>query len=155
MRISDWSSDGCSSDLTLSPAGTKRDPSPALPAARNDEPVRACPQRGKHAGDRSTRRASVESRGNDDQKRLISVSPRRARGSPRRWSRCVHACGSAQRSCALRRAHPPRRWRRAHPASPRSEEHTSELQSLMRISYAVFCLKKKKDEQISKKDNTS
>src|SRR3546814_2886778 len=29
-------------------------------------------------------------------------------------------------------------------SSPRSEEHTSELQSLMRISYAVFCLKKKK-----------
>src|SRR3546814_9391804 len=29
--------------------------------------------------------------------------------------------------------------------SPRSEEHTSELQSLMRISYAVFCLKKKKN----------
>src|SRR3546814_9630931 len=28
---------------------------------------------------------------------------------------------------------------------PRSEEHTSELQSLMRISYAVFCLKKKKE----------
>src|SRR3546814_1583276 len=30
-----------------------------------------------------------------------------------------------------------------HVLSPRSEEHTSELQSLMRISYAVFCLKKK------------
>src|SRR3546814_3880634 len=30
---------------------------------------------------------------------------------------------------------------------PRSEEHTSELQSLMRISYAVFCLKKKKYTQ--------
>src|SRR3546814_3932836 len=30
---------------------------------------------------------------------------------------------------------------------PRSEEHTSELQSLMRISYAVFCLKKNKEEQ--------
>src|SRR3546814_448290 len=30
--------------------------------------------------------------------------------------------------------------------SPRSEEHTSELQSLMRISYAVFCLKKKKQD---------
>src|SRR3546814_1657171 len=29
---------------------------------------------------------------------------------------------------------------------PRSEEHTSELQSLMRISYAVFCLKKKKNK---------
>src|SRR3546814_8655781 len=32
-------------------------------------------------------------------------------------------------------------------ASVRSEEHTSELQSLMRISYAVFCLKKKKQKQ--------
>src|SRR3546814_1434151 len=30
----------------------------------------------------------------------------------------------------------------------RSEEHTSELQSLMRISYAVFCLKKKKNKQL-------
>src|SRR3546814_3836516 len=32
-------------------------------------------------------------------------------------------------------------------AGLRSEEHTSELQSLMRISYAVFCLKKKKKQQ--------
>src|SRR3546814_4134864 len=32
-------------------------------------------------------------------------------------------------------------------ASVRSEEHTSELQSLMRISYAVFCLKKKKKKK--------
>src|SRR3546814_3223174 len=39
-------------------------------------------------------------------------------------------CGAAARSRA--------------PRSSRSEEHTSELQSLMRISYAVFCLKKKK-----------
>src|SRR3546814_1004420 len=31
----------------------------------------------------------------------------------------------------------------------RSEEHTSELQSLMRISYAVFCLKKKKEKKIT------
>src|SRR3546814_5704723 len=41
----------------------------------------------------------------------------------------------------------------------RSEEHTSELQSLMRISYAVFCLKKKKTThhnkpEINKKQNT-
>src|SRR3546814_1601459 len=35
----------------------------------------------------------------------------------------------------------------------RSEEHTSELQSLMRISYAVFCLKKKKKQQESEKQN--
>src|SRR3546814_5440028 len=42
----------------------------------------------------------------------------------------------------------------------RSEEHTSELQSLMRISYAVFCLKKKKKQEIhvehhSKKKKTT
>src|SRR3546814_5782204 len=40
----------------------------------------------------------------------------------------------------------------------RSEEHTSELQSLMRISYAVFCLKKKKQDKIidnkTNQDNT-
>src|SRR3546814_10859910 len=35
----------------------------------------------------------------------------------------------------------------------RSEEHTSELQSLMRISYAVFCLKKKKGKKADKVDN--
>src|SRR3546814_9559629 len=37
----------------------------------------------------------------------------------------------------------------------RSEEHTSELQSLMRISYAVFCLKKKKTTQKSNKYHES
>src|SRR3546814_10313666 len=42
---------------------------------------------------------------------------------------------------AAARHHP--RWR-DHGDGPRSEEHTSELKSLMRISYAVFCLKKKK-----------
>src|SRR3546814_8762128 len=36
------------------------------------------------------------------------------------------------------------RVRRLYESVKRSEEHTSELQSLMRISYAVFCLKKKK-----------
>src|SRR3546814_8867191 len=36
--------------------------------------------------------------------------------------------------------------------APRSEEHTSELQSLMRISYAVFCLQKKK-KQNTKQEN--
>src|SRR3546814_3346229 len=34
-------------------------------------------------------------------------------------------------------------WAALSPSERRSEEHTSELQSLMRISYAVFCLKKK------------
>src|SRR3546814_10384615 len=45
-------------------------------------------------------------------------------------------------ACAAAAAEGPA-GRPALPA-PRSEEHTSELQSLMRISYAVFCLKKKK-----------
>src|SRR3546814_3385523 len=45
-----------------------------------------------------------------------------------------------------------RRYPRRRPdeARARSEEHTSELQSLMRISYAVFCLKKKKKQTRNK-----
>src|SRR3546814_6047646 len=38
--------------------------------------------------------------------------------------------------------------------APRSEEHTSELQSLMRISYAVFCLTKKHNNHLSKSSTT-
>src|SRR3546814_3460141 len=41
----------------------------------------------------------------------------------------------------------PAQERRTGQNASRSEEHTSELQSLMRISYAVFCLKKKTQEQ--------
>src|SRR3546814_9275709 len=43
-------------------------------------------------------------------------------------------------------AGPARSKTKARFAGHRSEEHTSELQSLMRISYAVFCLKKKKNK---------
>src|SRR3546814_1248803 len=46
----------------------------------------------------------------------------------------------------------PRNAKRPNPA--RSEEHTSELQSLMRISYAVFCLKKKKKKKRKKHTRT-
>src|SRR3546814_3869786 len=46
----------------------------------------------------------------------------------------------------------PHRYSRLHDLF-RSEEHTSELQSLMRISYAVFCLKKKKKNKQSTKEN--
>src|SRR3546814_8240194 len=45
----------------------------------------------------------------------------------------------------------PHRHCRRRPAIDRSEEHTSELQSLMRISYAVFCLKKKKKQKKNKR----
>src|SRR3546814_4125004 len=44
--------------------------------------------------------------------------------------------------------------RQRHPAE-RSEEHTSELQSLMRISYAVFCLKKKKKDSPTYNSHTT
>src|SRR3546814_6818027 len=40
------------------------------------------------------------------------------------------------------------------PGAVRSEEHTSELQSLMRISYAVFCLKKKKIRKTNTRSTT-
>src|SRR3546814_8386813 len=75
-----------------------------------------------------------------------SAAPRQAKQQNRPASRAkaLRFCSSAWPVQPL--APPPlwafwlrlRRWR------SRSEEHTSELQSLMRISYAVFCLKKKK-----------
>src|SRR3546814_4607557 len=63
-----------------------------------------------------------------------------------RWTR------PGMRSTRCSRAFLPARFR-ARPrcgrarSLPRSEEHTSELQSLMRISYAVFCLKKKNNKK--------
>src|SRR3546814_6998803 len=64
------------------------------------------------------------------------------------WERCFSSCRNIGRgvmiptgsSLIMRRWH---RFPKLMPDSSRSEEHTSELQSLMRISYAVFCLKKK------------
>src|SRR3546814_3596056 len=61
----------------------------------------------------------------------------RAMDQPALFERCDHAQPRRQRN--------PRAGREIAGAEhTRSEEHTSELQSLMRISYAVFCLKKKK-----------
>src|SRR3546814_2196744 len=54
-----------------------------------------------------------------------------------------------------RRSEPADHPFKAMPPDERSEEHTSELQSLMRISYAVFCLKKKNTPpQHAKKDHS-
>src|SRR3546814_5300597 len=65
------------------------------------------------------------------------------RSTPPHGSAWCAACG-----CGFRRP-------RCHPwhCASRSEEHTSELQSLMRISYAVFCLKKKNKKQMIKNKN--
>src|SRR3546814_8135761 len=103
MRISDWSSDVCSSDL---PANRCSSGSPAVDDRTRVEAQLRC------QGRLSARLCASPGRGPALDRR--PAGPRRcsARGYPR-------------------------------PARPRSEEHTSELQSLMRISYAVFCLKKK------------
>src|SRR3546814_7057800 len=70
---------------------------------------------------------------------------------------------AARRAISLHGRHPEPAALRISQGSGRSEEHTSELQSLMRISYAVFCLKKKKltinctylkDNSCSYKDKT-
>src|SRR3546814_7186765 len=68
---------------------------------------------------------------------------------------------AAETSRTIDLTHPPRdMWDRirrgfAIPNLNRSEEHTSELQSLMRISYAVFCLKKKNIQNKNKKINNN
>src|SRR3546814_5109978 len=64
-----------------------------------------------------------------------SQSPSERRST---WGHSTRAWPSASRGET--------RWR-TEGRGGRSEEHTSELQSLMRISYAVFCLKKKKTKQ--------
>src|SRR3546814_1223692 len=109
MRISDWSSDVCSSDLIR-------------PIAEGARPERA-----------GRDRPDPEALRNEPQTTRMSnmLSFRKI------------AAGAAALSLAIAlpfgaSAH--RAW--MLPSSTRSEEHTSELQSLMRISYAVFCLKK-------------
>src|SRR3546814_5261364 len=111
MRISDWSSDVCSSDLLLH----------KLRAREIERHLRP-----RHVRDEEVCAAHSETLAGDE--------PRHRRH--RRARNMLRQVG-----------HDPRA---DHPAVPdagdgqgRSEEHTSELQSLMRISYAVFCLKKK------------
>src|SRR3546814_7361229 len=64
----------------------------------------------------------------------VDVGQQRER--PQRGEGAPHDPHQCHRRCALRLEE-----------EARSEEHTSELQSLMRISYAVFCLKKKKTKK--------
>src|SRR3546814_6095987 len=109
MRISDWSSDVCSSDLVARPGAHRADRDLDAVAHRDDdERQRGAPaaQFGDEFGDVHARRALIDEH-------------------------------RAQRHAFLRAELGER-------GVGRSEEHTSELQSLMRISYAVFCLEKKK-----------
>src|SRR3546814_6743197 len=74
----------------------------------------------------------------------------------------ARSCPTRAASCRWRRRRcvpcpcrsPVRRSGSAARALARSEEHTSELQSLMRISYAVFCLKKKNPDIIHQQDDS-
>src|SRR3546814_2937261 len=111
MRISDWSSDLCSSDLRGAGIAAEHDAAPLVIEA---------------IADRRLDRAVIDWKGGDRQ----PVRPIDGRRPGR------HRKGQGDRARGLRR--------RDGRAVMRSEEHTSELQSLMRISYAVFCLKKKK-----------
>src|SRR3546814_1963439 len=132
MRISDWSSDVCSSDLAfliwpaswLHPARTNNEASVAHGNEERDYCRRcSCP-----IINESCSQLSAESRSK------IGVSINVNDLSDRTID--VHAFITP----AARDAHSV-----DSPYAPmRSEEHTAELQSLMRISYAVFCLKKKK-----------
>src|SRR3546814_7282086 len=107
MRISDWSSDVCSSDLPADPVHPRHGTG-AAPYRRHHG----------HCPDRITGAAAPP-----------------AAGPARLPGRC--GAGRHRRHGAL------------CPELCRSEEHTSELQSLMRISYAVFCLKKKQIRHLS------
>src|SRR3546814_6801325 len=70
----------------------------------------------------------------------------RSRRSPRSHGACAPAFVRPAPRTPLRHRRPLRRPSVYVRRSVRSEEHTSELQSLMRISYAVFCLKKTKKQ---------
>src|SRR3546814_2825862 len=122
MRISDWSSDVCSSDLRYQNVGAFASEHLGGGAA---DPVTA-------AGDEDDLIFHV--------RHFCSLQLRVRRGGSA--GRAAPACG---RLVSLRRRRQPATDPRAAAAQRRSEEHTSELQSLMRISYAVFCLKKKKN----------
>src|SRR3546814_8168934 len=73
----------------------------------------------------------------------VGAVPRHRRGCRRRIRAALALFLRARFGARLAR----RRRRDRTRGRPRSEEHTSELQSLMRISYAVFCLKKKTQKE--------
>src|SRR3546814_4635392 len=137
MRISDWSSDVCSSDLTEkgdADAGNRdaatEDPALVFRGAKLFAPVQ-----------QRCRRRAIVTPGHG--RSLPSTAPS-TRRRDRRYDIGQSDCGGGKSGL----------YRRAAAASAggwrtRSEEHTSELQSLMRISYAVFCLKKQRNNNIT------
>src|SRR3546814_9275604 len=138
MRISDWSSDVCSSDLK--PA--KEEEKPAKEAVAEDEEeedeAAASTPEGKRVKASPLARKIAKEKGIDISKVAGSAPGGRIvkkdveAYEPEKAAPAAEAGASAKPAAASVVA-----------GQERSEEHTSELQSLMRISYAVFCLKKK------------
>src|SRR3546814_5563347 len=121
MRISDWSSDVCSSDLSTSAD------------RRNGEPGTIDGQAGLHRGIGPAR---AHGGAGGDREQHGERLDHRVQGRSRPVRPALSDRPGARDA--------PSHLRRGDRRRSRSEEHTSELQSLMRISYAVFCLKKKK-----------
>src|SRR3546814_2492597 len=124
MRISDWSSDVCSSDLARAAALEV----PSCDRAR---------ERGAIEREKAECGSTVDCR-----LRLPDRirQPRQLEADP---LDLIGVDGAARAHADIPNPGSPRSGGRAAWGA-RSEEHTSALQSLMRISYAVFCLKKKK-----------
>src|SRR3546814_9074201 len=120
MRISDWSSDVCSSDLE----------NITIVALKGDRRVNDRVYLRSYAFNYCGVDARVIARN-----AVVVISMEM-------HDRCARA--SAAYTLRDEIVDPDRNQGLAFPAPTRSEEHTSELQSLMRTSYAVFCLKKKK-----------
>src|SRR3546814_2176967 len=162
MRISDWSSDVCSSDLPLH----RRRVGKAVDPADEFDVVGAPWRVGAHAAhiflDRLYRRGIAPAERHMDDAggngEILKVAEALLRGDQRRQRgalvQLIAVEMQLQRSDARNdiddagQSQPFQlRHQRVDPYPKlyveRSEEHTSELQSLMRISYAVFCLKKK------------
>src|SRR3546814_7666456 len=124
--MSDWSSDVCSSDLAES-RGTDRPGGRAEDREdQNDEDQIGDLERDPGGAEQPFEEAA------------IIIGPHLAR--KRKGQRGDDAPDEGREQ---HRGKPAPRARRHEIFGQRSEEHTSELQSLMRISYAVFCLKKK------------
>src|SRR3546814_4903515 len=133
MRISDWSSDVCSSDLIIEVDRISRLESQPFETEHHHE-IAAIERNhiGRHMAGIGKIAPGLRFSGQNPPGRLA----RRQLGGGASHAR--NPCASSPRPAAANR--------NCRPTSrgSRSEEHTSELQSLMRISYAVFFLKKKK-----------
>src|SRR3546814_2106384 len=137
MRISDWSSDVCSSDLGMAAAagpGAHAQRAPARRKAGAAGPPNVIILITDQTSAGLTKRSGYKFDTSPTLDRLA------ANGVDFRRAYCtIPACVPSRASMLTGR------WPQATRVrmNLRSEEHTSELQSLMRISYAVLCLKKK------------